>query len=177
MFSADGRRILTAGDTTAQPGTATGQLIQVFDKARQPIMDAKIDRDQSRIVTLIRGKPFVYIWNTQTGAALELSGAAAGSPDDGAHTEQVVWVAMSSDARRIVTASNDGTARIWDAETGAPINMLRYSTEPRALTHVAIRDDGRGIATTSRDGTAQLWPVAASPERLWNPPSARVPDA
>ena len=143
-FSADGRRVVTAGDTTVRLwDSTTGNLIQVFDnKDHRPVIDAKLNPDQSRIVTLIHGKPFVYLWNTHTGTAVELSGAAAGSPGDGAHTEQVASVAISSDGQKIITASNDGTARIWNAETGAPIDMLRPK-DLKALTHVAIRPDGR----------------------------------
>jgi WD40 repeat protein len=176
VFSSDGRRILTAGDTTVRLwDSETWKPLQVFEKAHRPVMNAKIDHDRGRIVTLIRGRPFVYLWNTQTGTAVELSGAAAGSPDDGAHTEQVVSIAISSDGRRITTASNDGTARIWDAETGAPIDMLSYSKNPKALTYVAIRRDGHRIATTSRDGTAHLWPAAASPEELVDAAKREIP--
>jgi WD40 repeat protein len=176
VFTADGRRILTAGDTTVRFWDSdTWELIKVFDKAHRPVIDAKVDHDQSSIVALFHGRPFVYLWNIHTGTAAELSGAAAGSPDDGAHTEQVTSVAISPDGRRIATASNDGTARIWDAQTGAPIDMLRYSNNPKALTYAAIRHDGQRIATTSRDGTAQLWPVAVSPREAVDAAEREVP--
>jgi WD40 repeat protein len=176
VFTADGRRILTAGDTTARLwDSTTGKLIAVFDKDHASINDAKVDRDQRRIVTLIRGRPFVFLWNTQTAAVVELSGAAAGSPDDGAHTEQVASIAISPDGRNIITASNDGSARIWDAETGAPIDVLRNSKDSKALTYVAIRPDGRRIVTTSRDGSAQLWPVAVSLQELVDSARREIP--
>jgi WD40 repeat protein len=175
-FSADGQRVVTAGDTTVRLwDSRTGKLIQVFDKSRGSIIDAKLNPSQSRIVTLIKSKPFVYLSNTKTGALIELSGAAAGSPDDGAHTEQVVSVAISSDGQKIITASNDGTARIWNGETGAPVDMLRYSKNPKALTYVAIRPDSSRIATTSRDGTAQLWPIVLSPTKFVELARRKIP--
>ncbi|HEU4536445.1 MAG TPA: caspase family protein [Polyangiaceae bacterium] len=36
------------------------------------------------------------------------------------HTKAVRRVAPSPDGRRVLTASDDGTARLWDVETGAP---------------------------------------------------------
>jgi WD40 repeat protein len=66
-------------------------------------------------------------------------------------------VAFSPDGKKIVTAGLDGTARLWSAETGAPIGEpMRNSDWVRA---VAFSPDGRRLLTWSDDNTARLWCV------------------
>ena len=55
----------------------------------------------------------------------------------------------------IVTASDDGTARIWDAETGASIRVLR--AYKGSVNSAAYSPDGRFIVTANDDGTARIW--------------------
>jgi WD40 repeat protein len=72
---------------------------------------------------------------------------------DRQHT--IAAVAFSPDGGRVVTASWDETARVWDARTGKPL------TEP--ITHldhvvaVAFSPDGERILTASGDCTARVW--------------------
>src|SRR5207249_36995 len=43
------------------------------------------------------------------------------------HSRPVSWAEFSPDGRRVVEASKDGTARVWDATTGAPVTpVLRH---------------------------------------------------
>ena len=46
------------------------------------------------------------------------------------HTRWVQSAAFSSDGKRLVTASQDTTARIWDIKTGLPIAELYGHTRP-----------------------------------------------
>ena len=64
--------------------------------------------------------------------------------------------AFSPDGKRIVTASCDKTARLWDAETGKPIGEpLKGHTD--ACVSAAFSPDGKRIVTASADKTARLW--------------------
>ncbi|MBU2583557.1 MAG: hypothetical protein KJ622_17760 [Alphaproteobacteria bacterium] len=45
------------------------------------------------------------------------------------HTATVQFVAFSPDGTRVVTGSDDNTARLWDASTGAEIAVLRGHTD------------------------------------------------
>ena len=63
-------------------------------------------------------------------------------------------VGFSADGKRLATASNDATARIWDAVTG---ESLRTLVEDRAVTSVAFSPDGRFLLTASLDHKGRLW--------------------
>ena len=68
----------------------------------------------------------------------------------------VVSAAFSPDGKRIVTASWDKTARLWDAESGKQIGEpLTGHTD--AVMSAAFSPDGKRIVTASWDKTARLW--------------------
>ena len=64
--------------------------------------------------------------------------------------------AFSPDSKRIVTASTDKTARLWDAETGQLIGEPLIGHTDR-LTSASFSADGKHILTASLDKSARLW--------------------
>ena len=66
--------------------------------------------------------------------------------------------AFSPDGSRIVTASDDKTARVWDAATGKAIAVL--SGHEGKVHSAAFSPDGTRIVTASEDKTARLWDAA-----------------
>jgi WD40 repeat protein len=70
--------------------------------------------------------------------------------------------AFSADGSRIVTASSDSTARIWDAATGKEIATLRG--HDRNVFFAAYSPDGRRIVSASADKTARIWDAATAKE-------------
>jgi WD40 repeat protein len=67
----------------------------------------------------------------------------------------IVDVAFSPDGGRVVSASNDNTARIWDLKTGASVGpVLRHAYR---VASAAFSPDGGLIVTASGDSTAQIW--------------------
>jgi hypothetical protein len=77
------------------------------------------------------------------------------------HTHPVIHAAFSSNGQRIVTASNDCTARVWNAANGQLVAKLEGnpSTDP-GVFHAAFSPDGQRIVTAGRDGTAWVWNAA-----------------
>jgi WD40 repeat protein/serine/threonine protein kinase len=71
------------------------------------------------------------------------------------HADQVISAAYSPDGTRIVTASYDRTARIWDAHTGAQLAVL--SGHGGLVLAAAYSPDGTRILTASADKTARIW--------------------
>ncbi|MBX0330517.1 hypothetical protein K2Z83_22945, partial [Oscillochloris sp. ZM17-4] len=63
--------------------------------------------------------------------------------------------AYSPDGTRIVTASLDGTAKVWDAASGAALATLQGHTS--GVTSAAFNPQGDRIVTASYDGTAKVF--------------------
>lgn len=79
------------------------------------------------------------------------------------HTDTVYGVAVSPDAKQVVTASADQTARIWNVATGTLERVLRGHAA--AIWSVKFSADGKTIATASEDSTVKLWDVATGTSR------------
>mgnify|MGYP003287936527 CR=1 FL=1 len=71
------------------------------------------------------------------------------------HEGDVSWAAFSPDGTRIVTASQDTTARLWMAATGEPIAVLRGHTN--WVWRAEFSPDGETVLTASLDDTARVW--------------------
>jgi WD40 repeat protein len=67
----------------------------------------------------------------------------------------VLSAAFSPDGARIVTASDDRTARIWDAHSGQTIATL--AGHESKVYGAAFSPDGTRIVTASHDHTARIW--------------------
>jgi tetratricopeptide (TPR) repeat protein len=71
------------------------------------------------------------------------------------HHGVVGYAEFSPDGLRVVTASFDQTARVWDVRTGRPISLpMRHHG---SLRHAGFSPDGRHVVTASDDQTARIW--------------------
>lgn len=68
---------------------------------------------------------------------------------------EVQDAAFSADAKQVVTASMDGTARVWDVMTGKPIGAAMKHAERVSTARFNL--DGTNVLTASYDGTARIW--------------------
>jgi hypothetical protein len=78
------------------------------------------------------------------------------------HSGPVGHAAWSSDDTRIVTAGSGGSAKVWDAATGAELFSLGGHTA--AVEHAAWSSDDTRIVTASEDGSARVWDAATGAE-------------
>jgi hypothetical protein len=76
------------------------------------------------------------------------------------HTGLVLSALFSGDGRRVVTASADHTARVWDADTGEELAALRGHTGGVRSASFSVltgrfSDDGTRVLTAGRDGPVE----------------------
>jgi WD40 repeat protein len=69
---------------------------------------------------------------------------------------------FSPDGERIVTASDDHTARLWDATSGQEIITLRGHED--IVRSASFSPDAGRIVTASDDHTARLWDATTGQE-------------
>lgn len=145
---ANQRRIIAGQKEASRSDTATAQ---------QRLADRKWQEALPYLVRAIRFDPE----NTNAQEALWLA-VCYGKRDRGqmyvhvmAHNDPVWCANYSPDGTRIVTASDDYTAQIWDAITGQPVgHALEHKASVRSA---AYSPDGLLIVTASIDNTARIW--------------------
>jgi WD40 repeat protein/basic membrane lipoprotein Med (substrate-binding protein (PBP1-ABC) superfamily)/transcriptional regulator with XRE-family HTH domain len=81
------------------------------------------------------------------------------------HTNRVMSVAFSPDGSSLATASDDGTARIWNAATGQELINL-HTNATRGRHGVGFSPDGTRLVTASDSGTAKVWDLRTGQELL-----------
>ncbi len=75
----------------------------------------------------------------------------------------IVWqVAASPDGRRLVSASEDGTARVWDL--AAETSLLELKGHRGRVRAAAFSPDGRRVVTVGVDATARIWDASTGAE-------------
>ena len=70
------------------------------------------------------------------------------------HTNAIYGIAYSPDGKLLATASIDGTAKIWNPQTG---QLLRTLDHPNPVYRVAFSPDGRTLATMDSKGIIRLF--------------------
>ena len=177
-FSSDGKFLATAGDEKVQiwrmsdlsrpaevldastcPNKATGTSALVTSV---PVLyGATFSHDDGYIVTA-DGDGSACVWKVGTGhrvqALIEPAGANSGvaGGGQGASGLSMRWAVFTPDGKQILTANNDGTARLWDVTSG---RQLQVFSEPSGgdMNSAWFNSSGTEVVTASNDGTAHIW--------------------
>ena len=126
-------------------------LIEILKKVRKNLIKADLHfLDLSNIT-------FNGVDLGECGSAVLLTGAKVGHNNlfPMGHSDWVTSSCYNHDGTRIVTASRDGTARVWDAKTGMLLLNLK-GHRGSVNSAIFIRED-MCILTASWDGTAKVW--------------------
>jgi WD40 repeat protein len=86
------------------------------------------------------------------------------------HESAITCGALTPDGTRLAGGTQDGTIRVWDAETGATLAVLRG--HEGEVTCVAFSVDGNRLVSSAGDGTARIWDTAFGAELS----CLRIPD-
>jgi WD40 repeat protein len=73
------------------------------------------------------------------------------------HEDRVRGARFTTDGQRILTWSEDGTARLWSATNSQCIILFGHTAD---VTAASFNRDETRVLTASNDGTAQLWDIS-----------------
>lgn len=72
------------------------------------------------------------------------------------HHDLIRTVSFSADGRRLVTASNDGTACVWDTKDGHVVATVGGEHQGFGVS-ARFSPDGKRVVTTSSRGDVRVW--------------------
>ena len=99
-----------------------------------------------------RGFEWHYLWQLCHGERWTLRG----------HTGEVYFVTFSPDGKRLATASQDGTVRLWDSQRGLELQAFRGHVGE--VTGVSFSPNAEMLASAGDDQTVRLWDISAGDE-------------
>ncbi|MEO1616598.1 MAG: protein kinase [Planctomycetota bacterium] len=81
------------------------------------------------------------------------------------HTAEVLSVAFSRDASRVLSSGADRSAILWNRDSGQPLAIARDHLDRRVWT-AAFSPNEQQIVTACDDGRVRVWGIAAGGSRL-----------
>lgn len=83
-----------------------------------------------------------------------------------AHNGRVVSVDFSPNGKWLLTASQDGTARIWDISIGQEVSRMTYDRlkDYNSVESIAFNSDGSLVISGSLNGDVRVWEPATGHE-------------
>jgi WD40 repeat protein len=158
VFSPDGQRVATVGGDSARlwnlaRDVSESQREMMAFSPHGAVAWAEFSPDERWIATG-SWDTSARIWDAATGQVIAQLGRTAEAPDRG-HQGRVNSVCFSSDGQRLVTASDDGTACLWDCRDWSLLGTLRGHAG--GVVCAVFSPDAQQVLTCSRDKTARLW--------------------
>lgn len=157
LLSPDGKRLVTAG---AEKG-----VVRVWE-LNAPAEPALKGRDTMRLATFSRDGTHLLTTTDFTAQVWDTSGESTTANEPAAVTldagMQLYHAAFSPDGGRVVTCSEDGIARLWDAHTGKVLMSLPHAMR---VEDAAFTPDGTRLATASDDQVC-VWDTQTGHKRL-----------
>jgi WD40 repeat protein len=158
-------------DNGLRNGAAAGTDPTSLDAARTQTLDAL--RMPFRAITaddferMVLSEPALYLARAKCLPGLNLTAAEADEASVADHVSVIIVpescsiqsAVFSPDGTRIVTASSEHTARIWDSAGANQLLVLTGHDAP--VCSAAYAPHGKHIVTAAEDGTARVWDAAS----------------
>ena len=80
------------------------------------------------------------------------------------HVGIVLSAVFDASGDIVLTASTDGTARIWKAKSG--LQLVELKGHAGWVNAAAFSADDSRLVTASEDGTARVWEAGSSPSMM-----------
>jgi WD40 repeat protein len=161
LAAIDGNGELLTWETAA--GTRLSDAAPLVDSDSKPDIRKRskivFSDDGGRIVSGARGDDRLREWDVVGGTRIgeEMRG----------HQRDVTSVGFSKDGLYLVSGAEDGTVRLWDANTQRQIGQPLAIPQPPKngklfATSTAFSPDGQLIVAGLNDGTVRTWPGPAA---------------
>ncbi len=158
-WSPDGKHILTWGnDGVARVWSADTGRIGATLPHTSAIVASAFSPDSKRIVTA--ASDGARLWNAADGRLLMTLAPKNPTPENG--SSPALDARFSADGRLVVTATQDGTARLWDLGNwvaGPPLCRCEMRVQKGSLRMAAFSSDASRVVTTTFEGAVQIWNV------------------
>lgn len=171
-FSPDRKYVLTgSSDKTAKLwDVATSTVERTFSGHTGSVESVAFSPDGKYILTGSSDKT-AKLWDASTGTELRTFSDPSSVTRTAVELKRSCHsVAFSPDGKYVLTANDDGDARLWDAATGELLR--RFKGHTNIIRSVAFSPDGKSVLTGALDDTARLWNTATGEElRKFDHPS------
>jgi uncharacterized delta-60 repeat protein len=117
----------------------------------QSIFNEKDSKQQTSVLLAIQS---FKLYPTLNAAIVLQNNTLVQTNSQMTHDREVSTVAFSPDGKYVVSGSWDGTARVWEAQTGNEIVRITHDGE---VYTVAFSPDGKYVVSGSTDRTARVW--------------------
>jgi WD40 repeat protein len=157
-FSADGQQVVTAGQDHSVRiwDSATGRLESKLNENAIGLPTQAVFDQRGQSVAIASQNGSVWIWFPASGRTLTLKG----------HQQAVSGVRFSQRNALLLSFGDDGTVRVWDAQTGLALGIV--ASHHSAVTSVDMNDEQTSLVSSDW-GDVAVWDVGLerrSPQTL-----------
>lgn len=169
-FSPDGRRILTAGRTYTKQrnpnvlrewNSRSGRRKTNIGLGAERVHTAGYSENGKFIVAVHSGSAPTNLEDLRQAQEVTILDANTGNKLlslEALHTGRINDAKFNREGSRLITASSDKTARIWDTSSGSMLALLEH---PDTVNAAAFNPYGDCVATASRDNKVRIWCAAS----------------